>query len=165
MGGSVAGRKLPGDRGNRVSSALRGRHEYTHTVPRIKMEIASPEGTQKATEFLQPGRLWPRPHAGLLQARLCAWPCRPGFRREVCASHLGGTHLSPRHFFQPSLTFPSLGCFQDFALDDFPSLPLPGPREKSPGFKFWAGPLPGDLSAKSVTSLASGSSSVQWEPG
>lgn len=136
---SVVGRKLPGDKEKHVSSVLGDGHEYTHRVPRIKMEIGSPEGTQKDTEFLWPGRLWPRPHAGLLQAGLCAWPCRPGFRREVCAGDLGGTHLSPRHFFQPSLTFPRLGCFQNFALDDFPSLLLPGPRQRRPGFKFWPG--------------------------
>lgn len=49
---------------------------------------------------------------------------------SVCRS-LCATHLSPRHFSQPSLTFPNPSCFQDLGLMTFPPSHYQGPeREK-----------------------------------
>lgn len=141
----VAGRKLPGDRGNRVSSALRGRHEYLIQFLELRWKSA-----------LLKARRRPPNSCGLdvcghvLRRAAAGWAVcmavQTRLPEEVCAGNLGGTHLSP-DISNPSLTFPSLGCFQDFALDDFPSSRYQGPGRRVL-VQVLGGPLGRPFSAK-----------------
>lgn len=57
---------------------------------------------------------------------------------SVCRQSVRDTPF-PQTFFPTESVFPKAELFSRSGLDDFPSLPLPGPGERRPGFKFQPG--------------------------